>query len=564
MPRWLGSLRSRITVVATLVVGIALTLAAILLLSLSRSALLDDVRQSLADDLTTAQEQLNRGVATELSLLQLGQAVDPLEVTTQLASIECAPILAEAYGSSIRPLSEFYYFEGVSPLVAVTYSDCIEETDPYYEAVADCETVAIDSLGDPEVTFREAEELIASDEFNDAVDGCLNESVLVDLRIEAAATVCDPLLQGAFAGIDALDRAAVELRFKELLDTYSACMRGNGVDEYPDVALGSDEEGISVLSGLAGAAIVLPSLESVRAGVDTFRLALLIGVPVVVLDIGLVAWLVVGRALRPVEAIRRRVTEIRSSALDRRVPEPPGDDEIARLARTMNEMLDRLERSSDRQRQFVSDASHELRSPIASIRTQLEVAAAHPEAIDWPEVAAGVLEESGRMERLVDDLLALARADEGAIRRRTETVDLGEIVLSELERVDGPAIESDGVSSQVVDGDALALRRVIRNLLDNASRHAASRLSVEVRRDAAAVIVEIADDGAGIAVGDRERIFERFTRLEEGRARDAGGAGLGLAVVREIVAAHGGEVSVAGGHLGGACFTVRLPAGSMR
>ncbi len=557
-----GTLRSRITVVTTLVVAAALTLAAILLLFLSRSALIDDVRDTLTDDLTTAQEQLNRGVATELSLLQLGQAVDPLDVSTQLASIECGPILAEAFGNTPRPLSEFFYIEGISPLVAVTYQDCIEATDPYFEAVTACEAAAIDVLGNPTVTYSVAEDIILSDEFQSTVDECLGESVLVDLRIEAAAMICDPLLDGAFDGIDVLDRTAVEVRFKALLDTYSACMRGNGVDEYPDVALGEDEEGASVLSGLAGAAIVLPSLESVQAGVNSFRLAIYIGVPVVVLDIGLVAWLVVGRALRPVEAIRRRVTEIRGGALDRRVPEPSGDDEIARLARTMNEMLDRLETSAERQRQFVSDASHELRSPIASIRTQLEVAAAHPVGTDWVDVAGGVLEESHRMERLVDDLLALARADEGVVRRRTEVVDLGEVVLSELERVEGLQIDSSGVSAHRVSGDALALRRVVRNLLDNAARHATATVAVRVSAAGEFVVVEVEDDGSGIDESDRERIFERFARLQEGRARDAGGTGLGLAVVREIVAAHGGTVRVADGTMGGALFEVRLPAGA--
>jgi signal transduction histidine kinase len=556
----LGSVRSRITVVTTLVVAGALTLAAVLLLGLSRSTLVDDVRKTLTQDLLAAREQLNRGVITELSLLELGQAVDPVEVSTELANLECAPPLGEAYGTVPRSLSEFYQREGISPLIAAEYEDCIEQTNPYTESVARCEISTIKSLGDPVLTFEEAQELLSSAEFEAEVEACLDDSLRVDIRIEAAASLCDPRLEGVFADIDVLNRAALELRYQEVLDTYAACMRGNGVADYPDLALGSNEEGRSVLSGLAGSAIVLPSLETVRAGVDTFRIAILVGVPVLVLDVGMVAWFAVGRALRPVEAIRRRVTEIRAGSLDRRVPEPASDDEIGRLARTMNEMLERLERSSERQRQFVSDASHELRSPIASMRTQLEVAAAYPAGADWPDLVSGVLDETERMERLVDDLLALARADEGVIVRRIEEVDLGEIVLSETERIERLEVVTEGVEPVLVRGDGLAVRRVVRNLLENAARHAASAIEVRVAAKDGGVAFEVDDDGSGIAPADRNRVFERFTRLEEGRSRDAGGTGLGLAVVREIVAAHGGSVAVLDGRRGGARFAVWLPA----
>lgn len=554
----LGSVRSRITLATTVVFAVALALAAGLLLYLSRRTLVDDVRDSLTADLTTARAQLNRGVATELSLLQLGQAVDPLDVTTRLASEECAPILVGEYGDRPRPLAEFFYLDGLSDDAAARYEACILESDPFSEAVAVCEAGAIEALGNPVLSFGEARSLIASPEFDGEVEACLADSVQVDLRIEAASLICDPLLPGAFDDIDVLSRTAVELRTKEVLDTYSACMRGNGVPDYPDVSLGSNEVGGSVLSGLAGAGIVLPSLDSVRAGVETFRLALIIGVPLLVLDVALVAWLMVGRTLRPVEEIRRRVTQIRAGSLDRRVPEPVQDDEIGRLARTMNEMLERLERSVDRQRQFVSDASHELRSPIASIRTQLEVATAHPSGTDWEEVAAGVLEESHRMERLVDDLLVLARADEGVMQLRTEPVDLGEVAISEAERIEWPPVGTASVDPVVVGGDSLALRRVVRNLLGNAARHAEGRIEVSVGRDAAGVLLAVEDDGAGIDPEDRERVFDRFTRLEDARSRDAGGSGLGLAVVREIVAAHGGTVTVGESTLGGARFEVRL------
>jgi signal transduction histidine kinase len=268
---------------------------------------------------------------------------------------------------------------------------------------------------------------------------------------------------------------------------------------------------------------------------------------------------VVGRVLHGVEAIRARVAQIGAGDLHQRVPDPGTGDEVGRLAATMNRMLDRLQRSSDRQRRFVSDASHELRSPLASLRTQLEVALAHPEGADWPGVASGVLEEGVRMERLVDDLLALARADEGVVLAHTEEFDFGDLLAEEAERVEGLTVDTSGVGPVSVRGDPLALRRVVRNLLDNARRHAASRIVLRVSLEGDEVVAVVEDDGAGIPEAEREQVFERFARLEEGRDRDAGGTGLGLAVVREVVQAHGGTVVAEEGDAGGARLVVHLP-----
>ena len=236
--------------------------------------------------------------------------------------------------------------------------------------------------------------------------------------------------------------------------------------------------------------------------------------PLLVAVVAVVTWLVVGRALRPVEAIRSRVAQIGAGDLHQRVPDPGTGDEVGRLAATMNRMLDRLQRSSERQRRFVSDASHELRSPLASLRTQLEVSLAHPEGADWPGVASGVLEEGVRMERLVDDLLALARADEGVVLAHTEELDLGEIVAEEAGRVEGLEVEAD-VAEARLRGDPQALRRVVRNLLDNARRHASSRIVLRVSLEGDEVVAVVEDDGAGIPEAEREQVFERFARLEE-------------------------------------------------
>ncbi|MFB9762779.1 sensor histidine kinase [Nocardioides kongjuensis] len=272
-------------------------------------------------------------------------------------------------------------------------------------------------------------------------------------------------------------------------------------------------------------------------------------------------WLVVGRALRPVERIRTEVERISGSSLERRVPVPAGKDEIGRLARTMNQMLGRLQAASDRQQQFVADASHELRSPVASLRQAAEVAQAHPGALPEGELAATVGEEALRMQVLVDQLLVLARAGEGAPGLQRTDVDVDDLVLLHTRRGVEPSAEIDttGVGPGRVHGDAVALAQVVRNLLDNAVRHADRRVVVGVRQQPDGVVLTVEDDGPGVPVAERERVFERFRRLDDARSRDAGGSGLGLAIVREVVATHGGSVELDSSPLGGARFVVRLP-----
>ncbi|MBK9178799.1 MAG: HAMP domain-containing protein [Acidimicrobiales bacterium] len=291
------------------------------------------------------------------------------------------------------------------------------------------------------------------------------------------------------------------------------------------------------------------------------RSVLVVTVPVLIVLVGLLTWVLVGRALHPVDAIRSEVDEISGTSLDRRVPEPGGDDEIARLARTMNGMLDRLERASHRQQRFVSDASHELRSPLSAIRTDLEVALREGDAADWPGVAGAALGETERMEHLVVDLLELARLDEVPTPVPATPVDLDELVLAETARPSGRIeVGTAGVSGGRVRGDREQLRRVVRNLLDNGVRHARSRVDVVVRTDGPVVVLEVVDDGPGVPPADRERVFERFARLDEGRIRTGGGYGLGLALTRSLVERHGGTVGVSDGPAGGARFVVRLPA----
>jgi signal transduction histidine kinase len=228
----------------------------------------------------------------------------------------------------------------------------------------------------------------------------------------------------------------------------------------------------------------------------------------------------------------------------------------------MNQMLVRLEDSRTRQQQFVADASHELRSPLAGIRQAAEVSRAHPGALPEGELAEAVLEESARMQRLVEQLLLLTRADDGVVSRVRADVDLDDLALTEARRVRraGLAVDTAGISGGRVRGDSTSLAQAVRNLVDNAARHADQRLALAVRSTPGQVELIVEDDGAGIPEDQRERVFERFVRLDEARDRDAGGSGLGLAIVKEIVTAHGGTVTVGSAELGGARFVVRLPA----
>ncbi|MER7711900.1 HAMP domain-containing sensor histidine kinase [Streptomyces werraensis] len=299
-------------------------------------------------------------------------------------------------------------------------------------------------------------------------------------------------------------------------------------------------------------------LAAEHSAVGTALTAMLIGFPLLLGVVAGVTWLVTGRALRPVEGIRREMAAITASEdLRRRVPEPATHDEVARLARTTNATLAALETSVERQRRFVADASHELRSPIASLRTQLEVAAAHPELLDLD----GAVEDTVRLQNLAADLLLLARLDAGE-RPAGTRVDLAALAREEAAGRRRVTVEAEPVE---VSGSRGQLERVLANLLDNAERHARERITVTVRREGGEAVVGVADDGEGVAEADRERIFERFVRLDAARSRDDGGAGLGLAIARDVAVRHGGTLTAGAAPAGGALFELRLPlAGSDR
>ncbi|MER8187257.1 ATP-binding protein [Kitasatospora sp. NPDC094015] len=278
--------------------------------------------------------------------------------------------------------------------------------------------------------------------------------------------------------------------------------------------------------------------------------------------VGLLTWRATGRALRPVEAIRAEVAAIGDRDLDRRVPEPPSDDEIARLAHTMNAMLDRLEAAGTRQRRFIADASHELRSPLTVLRTQLEIAGTHPDPAVRAELVAGALQDTERLQTLAGDLLLLARLDTTGHDRPDQPVDLTGLVRTAAGAgpAPGPTVELHASEGVTVTGNPLWLGRLLTNLLDNARRHARSRVTVRLSTDAATgdAVLDVTNDGPRIDPADRERIFERFTRLDDARSRDDGGTGLGLPIARDIAALHGGTLTVEDTPPG-TTFRTRLP-----
>ncbi|MDX6264065.1 MAG: hypothetical protein QOH84_5753 [Kribbellaceae bacterium] len=307
--------------------------------------------------------------------------------------------------------------------------------------------------------------------------------------------------------------------------------------------------------------VVASSVETQRDTVTTVTTYLLIGFPLLLGLVGVATWMLVGRALRPVERIRSRVHGIGVGQLADRVPVPAAEDEIARLAVTMNQMLDRLQAGQETQRRFVADASHELRSPIASLMAALDVIGADESGESAAELHQVMEAETERMRRLVEDLLLLAKADDTGLRIQRTDVDLDDLLGIELRRLraaNGVAVEAV-VPPVRVTGDAAKLSQVLRNLADNAVQAAHGKVRFTLAEEAGTATVTVEDDGDGIPAGERTRVFERFIRLDASRARGSGGSGLGLAIVREVVRGHGGTVEVTDSPLGGARFVVRLP-----
>jgi signal transduction histidine kinase len=290
--------------------------------------------------------------------------------------------------------------------------------------------------------------------------------------------------------------------------------------------------------------------------------SLILAIPVVVAVLAFLVWWLTGRVLRPVEAIRSEVANIQGTELHRRVPVPGSYDEISRLAWTMNAMLDRVEHAIERQRRFVADASHELRSPLARIRADLEVGIAYPNTQDPDGLHRSLLADTIGLQELVDDLLLHARLESGSIGPASAPVDLDDLLLDEARRLRQRGrvrVDTSAISAARVLGDPKQLRRAIGNLTSNAERHATTTVTLELRENAEHSVLVVADDGPGIPVRDHATVFQRFTRLDDARSREAGGSGLGLAIVHDIVARHGGTIAITSSDGDGARFVVTLP-----
>jgi signal transduction histidine kinase len=293
---------------------------------------------------------------------------------------------------------------------------------------------------------------------------------------------------------------------------------------------------------------------------DTFTELMVFGVPgLLILACGTV-WLVVGRALRPVEQIRGAVSAISHADLSQRVPDPGTDDEIGSLARTMNDMLARLDDSAARQRRFVADASHELRSPLTAIRTSLEVGLSHPHRAPWPDIARRAARQAQRLEQLISQLLVLAKSDAGQLGSRRQPVSLAPLLADIRASIAAPGVSIDIAIAPgtTTTGNPEELFRMFRNIVDNAARYARHRVLITAVREAADIAIDISDDGPGIPAAERERVFSRFVRLDPSRGRANGSAGLGLAIARDIATAHGATITLAEAEGGGTRAVITL------
>lgn len=332
-----------------------------------------------------------------------------------------------------------------------------------------------------------------------------------------------------------------------VVDTDGSGHHDDGSDESLRTAVVDSPSGVRVVVG--------SELEQSRQAISSVRTILLGGVPVLAVLAGAIAWLVTGRALAPVNRMHDDLGRIAELSDGSRVERPDTEDEIADLADQMNELLDRLGAQQAVRRQFVSDASHELKSPVANARALIETSAGDSSR-------SQVLHELDRLQAIVDDLLFLARHDETASASETETVDLDDVVFAEAERLAAMStkeVDASGVVPAQVAASRADVSRAVGNLLANAERHAQRRVTVSVGEIEGGWVVVVEDDGAGVPVAERERVFERFARADDGRARSSGGTGLGLAIVAAVADRWGGGVGVDDAPSGGGRFVLRLP-----
>lgn len=329
------------------------------------------------------------------------------------------------------------------------------------------------------------------------------------------------------------------------------------------MGLGSGLRVMAVRAGPSEARVTVVTAQQSADIVHSQRvlgLTLLATFPLLLAALGLIAWRVMGAALRPVEELRASAERISGTEQDSRLPVPRSHDEIHALAVTLNSMLDRLAASRARQRSFVADAAHELRSPLATMQTELDVSHRLGEGTPMTE---DLRAEVARMTSLVEDLLLLARLDAtGPVQADAEAVDLHALsheLVDRYRHAPVPLVIGE-MGTFTVWARRDDLRRAVTNLVDNAVRHARSLVEISASDEDGRVVLDVSDDGCGMTAADRERVFERFTRLDDARSRDAGGSGLGLSIVKELVSRNGGQVRLAESTSGGTSAQIVLPA----
>ena len=374
----------------------------------------------------------------------------------------------------------------------------------------------------------------------------------------------DRTAEGSRAGSPALSLIAAAARATKASASPALSLRASEVLGVEGPFLAMEREATSPTHG----SVTIVALTSIAPAVATGRGAALLLAAVFALLLVVVAlfsWHMTERTLRPVERMRQSAEAITASDLSRRVSVPDGDRDLSRLARTFNDLLARVEAAMDAQRRFVSDASHELKGPVAATKVMLETARAHPEAVDPSTLLSDLANENEQLQGIVADLLALARQDEGRLQVNLAPLDLCDLIyeeVSSLERRSAVSLDVSGVEPLVCTGDAQLLGQALRNLLENAVRYAHSHVAVtchEVLGSTGRLIrISVSDDGPGIAPADRERVFGRFVRLGKDRGRATGGTGLGLAVVQGIVERHGGRVYFSDPEIGGATAVMEL------
>lgn len=422
-------------------------------------------------------------------------------------------------------------------------------------------TAALDQSIETSVTSRAVD--VASQLELGSVPGAIASIRGISVQIvkdgEVVLSTRDIEGQGPLAVIDQQSTGVTSIQIPTLDDNEGeGDFQGEGGDGGPYLA-------VRVPVTIGGDRFTVIAAESVAPARNTRRTLiplLFLGVPAVTLLAGMTVWRLTKRAFRPVDAMAQLADSISIEDLHKRIPEPVSNDEVKRLSVVLNGMLERLETAVTRQRQFTADASHELKSPVATLLTMAEVAEANPSRFGVGELAADVAEQSRRLAALIDDLLILARSDEHRLDLEFTDFDLGELVREQLSRnaTSSVAVTTAASGPVAVRADRRRFEQIIRNLLDNATRHATASVSVTTSLSNGRATVIVRDDGEGVPKPDREKIFERFVRLDEARSRSDGGTGLGLSVVRQLVEAHGGSIVIDGDpDLGGARVTVDIP-----